>query len=112
MNEIAALSAISAPSLTGTTPASATSVMVSQPAPDTAIAQSEDFASMFREAIASVDSKVNHADQMVGQFVLDDSTPIHQVTIALEEARMAVELAGQVRMRLTEGYRELMNMQL
>jgi flagellar hook-basal body complex protein FliE len=34
------------------------------------------------------------------------------VTYALEEARMAVELAMQVRSKLVDGYREIMNMQL
>jgi len=49
---------------------------------------------------------------MVKAFALDDSIPVHQVTFALEEARLAVELAMQVRTRLLESYRELMNMQL
>ena len=73
---------------------------------------STDFGSMLSEAISSVDNKVAEADKMVAQFVVDESTPVHHVTIALEEARMAVELATQVRQRLTEGYRTIMNMQL
>ena len=54
----------------------------------------------------------SHADELVRQFALDDSVPVHQVTIALEEARLSIELATQVRTRLVETYRELMNMQL
>jgi flagellar hook-basal body complex protein FliE len=38
--------------------------------------------------------------------------PLHQVTYALEEARLSVELAMQVRTRLVESYRELMNMSI
>ena len=71
-----------------------------------------DFGSMLSEAISNLDGKVAKADDMVARFVVDDTTPIHHVTVALEEARMAVELATQVRQRLTEGYRQLMNMQL
>ncbi|MEM1051301.1 MAG: flagellar hook-basal body complex protein FliE [Pseudomonadota bacterium] len=70
------------------------------------------FGSMLSEAIADVDGKVAEADNLVARFVVDNTTPIHHVTVALEEARMAVELATQVRQRLTEGYRQLMNMQL
>lgn len=70
------------------------------------------FGNMLSEAIANVDGKVAQADTMVSRFVVDSTTPIHHVTVALEEARMAVELATQVRQRLTEGYRQLMNMQL
>ena len=49
---------------------------------------------------------------MVRRFALGDAIPVHQVTYALEEARMSVELALQVRSRLVEAYRDLMNMQL
>jgi flagellar hook-basal body complex protein FliE len=59
-----------------------------------------------------VDEKLATADSLVRQFALDDSVPVHKVTYALEEARLSVELAMQVRTRLVEGYRELMNMQL
>lgn len=71
-----------------------------------------DFASVIAQQLSKVDAKVAHADAMVTQFAIDDSVPIHQVTFALEEARLSVEIAGQVRQRFVEGYRELMNMQL
>jgi flagellar hook-basal body complex protein FliE len=70
------------------------------------------FASILADGLKSVETKVAHADELVKAFALDDSVPVHQVTYALEEARLAVELAMQVRTRLLEGYRELMNMQL
>jgi flagellar hook-basal body complex protein FliE len=71
-----------------------------------------DFGSLLTQGIASVDAKVAHADALVAQFAIDDSIPVHQVTVALEEARLSVEFAMQVRARLVEGYKELMNMQL
>lgn len=112
MNEIGAISAIGAAGEAG----SALQVTVSQLPTGAAVPPSEvnagSFDTILSEAISTVDGKVAEADRMVSQFVLDESTPIHHVTIALEEARMAVELATQVRQRLTEGYRELMNMQL
>jgi flagellar hook-basal body complex protein FliE len=70
------------------------------------------FAALLSDGIKSMESKVARADGMVKAFALDDSIPVHQVTFALEEARLSVELAMQVRSRLLEGYRELMNMQL
>lgn len=70
------------------------------------------FGSMLSEAISGLDDKVAEADRMVAQFAINQNTPIHHVTIALEEARLAVELATRVRQGLTEGYREIMNMQL
>ncbi len=59
-----------------------------------------------------METKVTQAYELVKAFSLGDSVPVHLVTYALEEARLAVELAMQVRARLLEGYRDLMNMQL
>lgn len=72
----------------------------------------QSFASLLTQGIKAVEGKVAHADEMVKAFALNDGIPVHQVTYALEEARLAVELAMQVRTRLLEDYRELMNMQL
>ena len=70
------------------------------------------FGDILMAGLRGVDSKIATADKLVQQFAVDDSVPVHQVTIALEEARLSVELAMQVRTRLVEGYRELMNMPL
>jgi flagellar hook-basal body complex protein FliE len=70
------------------------------------------FGELLGQGLEHVEHKIAHADDMVRTFALDGSVPIHQVTIALEEARIAVELAMQVRTRLVEAYREIMNTQL
>ena len=70
------------------------------------------FGDLFARGMKNVEDKVQTADLMVRKFALDDSVPIHQVTIALEEARIAVDLALQVRSQLIEAYREVMNTQL
>lgn len=75
-------------------------------APDT------NFGTILTDSLEAVDSKIASANNLVRQFAVDDSIPVHQVTLALEEARLAVELAMQVRARLVETYREFMNMQL
>jgi len=75
-------------------------------------AASQSFAGMLMNGVSQVDAKVTEADQLVRQFVVDDSVPIHQVTYALEQARLSVELMMQVRARLVEGYQEIMRMQL
>lgn len=70
------------------------------------------FAQMLTGGIDRVNDKLVAADAAVQAFTLDDSIPIHQVTYALEEARLSFELMVQVRNRLLEGYQQLMNMQL
>ena len=75
------------------------------PAPQT-------FGDMITHGVEQVESKIDTADALVRQFATDDSVPVHDVTVALEEARLSVELALQVRNHLVDGYREIMNMQL
>lgn len=70
------------------------------------------FSSMLLDGVAAVDAKLVQADAAVHSFTLDGSIPIHQVTFALEEARLALELMMQVRSRLVEGYQRVMDMQL
>jgi flagellar hook-basal body complex protein FliE len=79
---------------------------LAQPAP------SASFGDLLVNGLHTMDTKVANADQLVRQFALGDDIPVHQVTMALEQARLSVELTMQVRARLIESYRELMNMQL
>ncbi|WP_291198146.1 flagellar hook-basal body complex protein FliE [Hyphomonas sp.] len=85
---------------------------VTGPGVDLASAARSDFAAFMSAGLRGVEAKVETANSLVKQFAVDDTVPVHQVTIALEEARVAVELAVQVRARLVESYREIMNMQL
>lgn len=70
------------------------------------------FGNLLLNGVHSVDQKIADADNLVRQFTVDDSVTVHRVTIALEEARLSVELGMQVRARLVEAYRDLMTMQL
>jgi flagellar hook-basal body complex protein FliE len=70
------------------------------------------FAQMLTNGLNKVNTDQVSADNMVRAFALDDSVPLHQVTYALEQARLSLEMALQVRSRLLEGYQQIMNMQL
>jgi flagellar hook-basal body complex protein FliE len=62
--------------------------------------------------VESVGNDVLNADRLVRDFALNDSIPVHQVTYALEQARLSLNLMMQVRNRLVEAYQQMMNMQL
>jgi len=70
------------------------------------------FGQMLINGVEEVDQKLVEADATARAFVLGDSVAPHQVTFALEEARLSLELMLQVRARLVEGYQEIMRMQL
>ena len=87
-------------------PLSAPAAMTAAPKP------AGSFSQMLIDAADAVTTKVDNADKMVRAFALDDSIPVHQVTYALTQAQMSLEMAMQVRSRLLESYQQLMNMQL
>ena len=82
----------------------------SAPAPE--ISQNVDFSETIKNGIAGLEVKIDQANELVRDFALDDAVPIHEVTIALEEARLGVELAMQMRNGAVDAYKELMNMQI
>lgn len=92
--------------------AAAASMQTAAPPAQPAKPAEADFGSLLGQGLNHVENKLTEADRLVRAFALDESVPIHQVTIALEEARIAVELAMQVRTHLVEAYREIMNTQL
>jgi flagellar hook-basal body complex protein FliE len=71
-----------------------------------------DFASAMAAGLHQVEARMAHADALVTAFATNDSIPVHQVTIALEQARLSVELALQVRTKLVDAFHEIMTMQL
>jgi flagellar hook-basal body complex protein FliE len=77
-----------------------------------AAASGVSFSQILMNGMEAVNRRVAHADSMVRAFALDDNIPLHQVTFALEEARLSVELMMQVRARLVESYQRMMEMQL
>jgi len=83
-----------------------------RPAQGTVQGTATSFADMLGQGIEHVQNQVNEADRLSRAFILDDSIPVHQVTFALEQARLSMEMMLQVRGRLVEGFQQLMNMQL
>lgn len=81
-------------------------------APAAAQPNGASFSQILMNGIVAVNERVANADAMVRAFAVDDSIPLHQVTFALEEARLSMELMMQVRARLVESYQRMMEMQL
>lgn len=73
---------------------------------------SASFTDLLSAGLKQADAKIGQADAMVRAFAEGQAIPVHQVTLALEQARLAVELATQIRTRLIETYREFMTMQV
>jgi flagellar hook-basal body complex protein FliE len=70
------------------------------------------FAQLLEHGVDSVNQKLAKAETLAKAFALDDSVPIQQVTLALQEARMSLEFVLQVRTRLVDAYQQFAQMQL
>jgi flagellar hook-basal body complex protein FliE len=96
-----AVSAVAAPDAVGL-----------KPLATAAHAPATSFGQMLMNGVEGVQHKLDAADKLAARFAVDDSIPVHQVTYALEQARMSLELLLQVRSQIVGAYQELSRMQL
>ena len=70
----------------------------------------------FGQVLSNALDKVNNAqlkaDDTVKQFLVGEIQDMHQVTIAMEEARLMMQLAVEVRNKAVEAYQEISRMQV
>jgi flagellar hook-basal body complex protein FliE len=72
----------------------------------------QDFGNWLTSAVGRVNQQLVQADQGLRELAAGETENLHQVMIALEEARLGVQLLVQVRNRLLEAYQEVLRMQL
>ncbi|MEW5898686.1 MAG: flagellar hook-basal body complex protein FliE [Bacillota bacterium] len=75
-------------------------------------AQSPSFGEMLNEALEEVNAAQVKADQLQIKFLTGEVQDLHQVVIAMEEARLLTSLAVEVRNRIVESYQEISRMQI
>ncbi|MFP3500999.1 flagellar hook-basal body complex protein FliE [Burkholderia sp. SIMBA_062] len=72
----------------------------------------DSFGTLMMSGMQNLDRTLRAAEAAGTAFALGDERPPHQVVLALEDARLKLQFALNVRTRLVEGYQELMRMQL
>jgi len=70
------------------------------------------FKELFDKAINSLNASQLNADANVQKFLTGEVQDLHTVMIAMEEARLSMQLAVEVRNKLVEAYQELSRMQV
>ena len=70
------------------------------------------FKDVINNELDKINNKQIEADKMIEGFIKGEVEDLHTVMIATEEARIALELAVQVRNKVVEAYKEINNMQL
>ncbi|MBN1164716.1 MAG: flagellar hook-basal body complex protein FliE [Candidatus Krumholzibacteriota bacterium] len=70
------------------------------------------FGEILKKMVADVDSLQARSSATAGAAISGQPVEVHNVMIAMEEARMAFDLMLEVRNKLVEAYRELMQMRM
>ena len=88
-------------------------------APDATLSQAAansgggSFAALFDAALNRLDGDVSGAAAQAGDFAAGGSDmPLSDVMVSLEKANLAMQLASNVRDKVTAAYTDVMNMQL
>lgn len=72
----------------------------------------ESFGDLLNHQLQKVDQAQINADELSQKLVSGMEVELHDVLIAAEEAKLMLEMTMQVRNKVTEAYKEMMNMQL
>ena len=67
---------------------------------------------MLKDALNAVNEKQVYADELTNELVLGGDVQVHEVMLAAEEAALSLQLAVQVRNKITEAVKELTNLQI
>lgn len=70
------------------------------------------FIDMLKEQINGVNSLKTEADKLNADFTLGKTDNIHQVMIATEKAKVALNLTATIQNKVTGAYKEIMQMQM
>lgn len=69
------------------------------------------FGDVLKDALGEVSQLQDGARDAVGAFLRGEPVELHEVMAATEEAGIALELLIEIRNKLTEAYRSVINMQ-
>ena len=70
------------------------------------------FGEMLSTQLGKVEQAQTKADVLTQQLVSGQKVELHEVMIATQEAKLMLEMTMQVRNKVVEAYKEMMNMQL
>ncbi len=70
------------------------------------------FKSLFKQAIAEVNRLQSEADDLATKLAAGDIDDVHRAMIAMQKAKLALDLTVQVRNKVIEAYQEVMRMQV
>jgi len=72
----------------------------------------DSFQSLLQENLDKLNEQQIAADEIINEFVSGGDVEIHEMMLSMEEAKMSLQLAIQIRNKVVDVAKELTNMQL
>lgn len=72
----------------------------------------DSFQSVLQENLDKLNEQQISADEITNEFVSGGDVEIHEMMLSMEEAKMSLQLAIQIRNKVVDAVKELTNMQL
>jgi flagellar hook-basal body complex protein FliE len=70
------------------------------------------FANWVQQEVSSLNTQLVTAEQGVQKLATGTAENLHEVMLQLEQARLAMQVAAQVRSKVVEAYQDVMRMQV
>jgi flagellar hook-basal body complex protein FliE len=70
------------------------------------------FKDILKDSLDKLNEKQVEADNITNEFVSGGDVEIHEMMLSMEESKMSLQLAIQVRNKVVDAVKELTNMQL
>lgn len=70
------------------------------------------FQNVLEDSLNKINDKQLSADKITNEFIAGENVEVHEMMLSMEEAKMSLQLAIQVRNKVVEAVKELTNMQL
>lgn len=71
-----------------------------------------DFAGLLKAGVATLDAQGSQAASMLSAYAAGERLSPHELVMAMEQAKLSMQLAVEVRNRLVDAYQELTRMQI
>ena len=76
-----------------------------------ATSEGSSFGDTLKDALGDVSDVQEHANDTIQAFLRGDAVELHEVMAATEEAGIALEMLIELRNKMTDAYRTIINMQ-
>ncbi|PCK03403.1 MAG: flagellar hook-basal body complex protein FliE [Alteromonadaceae bacterium] len=75
-------------------------------------ASSNEFNNMLLSGVQQLNTKVQASEDALQNYILNNNISTHELMIAMEQAKHAMEIAVEVRNKAVEAYQQIVRMQI